>query len=140
MRAMVEAGRTPRPETAKAALVAPYNTDDYADALVETYETAVREAETRGLSHGASQRPRMTREQRQAREQGARDRTEKFGPLQAALAEEYGTFAARYLLSNTTVESITKGDTSFRGLDRPFRRAVILEKAAALGIDLSPYD
>jgi ribonuclease D len=140
LRAMVEAGRTPRTENAKAALVAPYNSDDYAGVLVETYETAAREADARRLSHGAAQRPRMTREQRQAREQGARDRTEKFPPVQAALAQEYGTFAARYLLSNTTVESITKGETSLTRMDRPYRRRVILEKAAALGIDLSLYD
>lgn len=140
LRAMVEAQRVPGPETAKAALVAPYNGDSHVDALIETYETALHEAEAQRLSHGPAPRPRMSREQRQAREQGARDRTEKFAPVQAALAQEYGTFAARFLVSNTMVESITKGDTSLSGLDRPYRRRVILEKAAALGIDLSRYD
>ena len=140
LRAMAETGHIPKPDTAKAALVAPFNTEAYAGELVDTYENALREANARGLSDGPAPRPRMSREERQRREQGARDRTEKFAPVQAALAQEYGNFAARYLLSNTMVESITKGDTSLRSLDKPYRRAVILKKAASLRIDLSRYD
>lgn len=139
LRTIVEASRTPRSETAAAALVAPFNNEHYSGALIEVYEAAVREADVRRLPHGAAPRPRMSREERQAREQGARDRTEKFAPVQAALAAEYGMFAARYLLSNTMVETITKGDATLTSLDRPYRRGVILEKADALGIDMSTY-
>ncbi len=139
LRAMVEAGRTPSSDSARAALIGPFQSAKYVDALTDCYEEAARDADARNLSKGPPQRPRMSREARMAREQGARDRTEKFAPVQAALAAEYGTFAARYLLSNTMVETITKGDATLTSLDRLYRRRVILEKSEALGIDLLPY-
>lgn len=139
LRAMVEVARILSDDTVRAALIGPFQSAKYVDALTGCYEEAAREADARGLSHGPAPRPRMSREARMAREQGARDRTEKFAPVQAALAAEYGTFAARYLLSNTMVETITKGEATLTTLDRPYRRRVILEKAEKLGIDLSPY-
>ncbi len=139
VRAIVTAPEAPTEEAARRAMVRGFDTPQYVEAVLKEYNRAAAEADSLGLSKNPPPRPRLSREERMAREQGARDRDEKFAPVQAALALRYGTFAARYILSNTLVGEITKHSDTLAGFDRPYRRDVILETAAELGISLEPY-
>ena len=95
------------------------------------------------LSRTPDKRPRLSpeahAEQRELRARGDRDRSLKFGPVQAALRERYGEFAGRYLLSNGLVQEITEGRARLSTLNRPYRRDLILGIAGELGIGLDDY-
>lgn len=97
------------------------------------------EADDRKLSRDLPERKRLTREEHAARQKAETDRRDKFAPVQEALAARYGTFAARMIMSNTLVGDILRGATTFGDLQRPYRRHIIRETAAGLGIDLEQY-
>ncbi len=62
-----------------------------------------------------------------------------FGPIQKALEQRFGTFTARYILSNRIVSSIIKGETSLEGLHHPLKLQLIQKEASDLQIDITPW-
>jgi len=103
-------------------------------------QEAADEADRLELSTALPPRVRPTREERQAQARADRDKHQLFAPIQARLAEEWGTFAARYLLSNGQVGDILRGETTLRGSGREARREILHRIAADLGLSLEAYD
>lgn len=80
----------------------------------------------------------LSREEHAAREQAGKDKIEKFAPLQEALAAAYGQFAARFILSNGTVNDLVLHDIHLADL-KPYRQTLLKDAAAKLGIDLGGF-
>ncbi len=110
--------------------------DELADRLDEFRE----KARQTGLSRSLPPREIFTPEQQEARSKANRDRIRKFTPIQQALAEKYGTHAARLILSSTAVNDLLSKAISLDGLKHAYRKKLVLDTAANLGIDLSHYE
>ena len=98
-----------------------------------------KEAEAQNLSREAPPKMHSTAEERAAKAQAVRDKTEKFEPVQAALSARFGTFAARYLFSKTKAEEILRGASRLYDLRPAYKPELIRSTAIELGIDLSAY-
>ena len=124
-------GGSPEREIYKS-LQKPYNTPEYSTRLLEAYATALREAEGQKMSKAKPRRERT----------GDYNQTDKdmlFAPVQEALAGKFGTYAARFLLSNGAVGDLLSHKKSLTTLGSVVRKEEILAAAAKLGLDMSAY-
>ena len=96
-------------------------------------------AEGKALSKSLPDRKRLSPEERAAKDIADRDRVEKFAPVQAALAARYGTFAARFILSNGQVSDLLEHKTTLGGMKQRYRRDLLLGLAREQGISLQDY-
>lgn len=72
--------------------------------------------------------------------QEAGDRDRVFAPIQAALIEQFGAHAAKFLLSNRVVSSILSGAITLQEIKPLYRQALIRGIAAKESIDLERYE
>ncbi len=77
-------------------------------------------------------------ESRATRAQQDAERAAVFAPIQQELVKRYGEHAARFMLSNGTVNEILKGNMSIGKL-KPYRQRLVAEIAAAQGLELGAY-
>lgn len=102
--------------------------------IKQTLQSAKSFAATEKLPTTLQGRTPLTPEQRAARDKGERDKEVLFLPIQQALGQRLGQFAARYLLSNGMVGNIVTGRIRLSDLP-PARQALIRETAAGLGLE-----
>ncbi len=116
----------------RRSLAGPFRTDRHVAQLVDAYTDAVREAGSQNLSQA-----RPPREKVPARVRIDRDRL--FTPVQNVLAERYGLFTARFLLSNGAVGDVLEGRRTLSTLGSGLRRDIITGIAQELGLDVARY-
>lgn len=92
------------------------------------------------LSAAKPRREWLSPAEQAIREQANRDKAGKFMPIQQALAQRFGTFAARFLLSGNTVNDILNRNLTISTLRCNYRQHLVRDTAAALGIDISSYE
>lgn len=92
------------------------------------------------LSTAKPRREWLSPTEQAAREQANRDKTNKFMPIQQALAQRFGTFTARFLLSGNTVNDILNRHLTIGTLRCNYRQHLVRDTAATLGIDISSYE
>ena len=113
------------------------------DPAIQQFTTKIRDIRTAasqlGLSDKLPGREHLTPAQHAAKEKAARDRTQKFLPIQQALAEKMGVFTARFIFSNTLVNELVTGKILLGGL-KAYRATLIRGFARELGIDLGDYE
>lgn len=124
-------GSSPERELYKS-LQKPYNTPEYSTRLLEAYANALREAETQKMSKSKPRRERTT-------DYNQTDKDALFAPVQEALAGRFGTFAARFMLSNGAVGDLLSHKKTLATLGSVARKEAILEEAGKLGLDMSGY-
>jgi ribonuclease D len=112
----------------------------FAERLSRSLATILAEANDLGLAKTPPPRQRLSPDERSARGRAKRDQEEKFAPIQQALAGRFGANAARYMLSNSLVNDLLKRSVTIKGLKHAYRRKLIRDIAAELGIDLSSYE
>lgn len=96
------------------------------------------EAEQLNLSNKLAPRPRSGN--RQWTRQALQEMHERFfTPIQQGLEARFGTFAARYLLSNSMVTKLLRGHIRLNEIPLAYKRKLIMELAAKQGIDLSEF-
>jgi ribonuclease D len=103
-------------------------------------EQARKAAADQKLSVQIERRPKPTPAQHAAFQKAADDRTEVFAPIQQALAQQFGSHAAKFLLSNNMVNSLLKGAITLQELKPAYRLALIRNIAATAGFDLGRYE
>lgn len=108
------------------------------EAVSKALTIIKNEANLLSLATVVSARKHPSQEDRLKREQAAKDQIEKFKPIQEQLAQEYGLFTARFVLSNGSVNDLLNQTTSLNQL-KPYRRELVLKMAQKVGIDLSDY-
>jgi len=104
--------------------------------VAATLAAAHAAAAAQNLSRQTGQKPRLSPEQRAARDQGERDKEVVFAPIQQELAARFGQNAARFLLSNGGVSQIVTGRSRIGQLPEG-RQQLLVEIAAALGLEAS---
>jgi len=107
------------------------------DALYDALDQWHAEASSQGWSKKkaafeAGSTPQM-------REQRARDKATVWQPIQQHLAGRFGEHAMRFLLSSTQVDALLNGRLTLANLQPPYRKALIVEAAAASGADVSAW-
>ncbi len=101
--------------------------------------TAIHDAATAlSLATRLPQRKYLTHDEQAEREQANKDKAEKFAPIQEALAQQFGIFAARFMLSNGTVNDLLLHTITLKDL-KPYRQELINNIAARESIDMSSY-
>lgn len=108
--------------------------DTIKDCLKELQE----EATVLTLATILPKRKSLTQAEHAAREQANKDKLEKFNPVQEALAADFGLYAARFMLSNGTVNDLLLETIKLSDL-RPYRQEQISRICTKLNIDLSKY-
>ena len=107
------------------------------------YQTALDEAEAKNLSKTGSGKQRMGDDEWQAimkiRAERQRTKDRIFVPIQKQIAEKYGSLLAPIILSGRVVDEIVAGETKITDLKHNYKRAIVVESAADLGIDLSTF-
>ena len=126
-----EEGMSPESALYKS-LQKPYNTPEYSTRLLEIYANALREAQDRKLSTSTPRRQRNN-------DYNQADKDVLFAPVQAALADKFGTFAARFLMSNGAVTDLLHHKKTLSTLGSEMRKEEILAAAKKLGLDMSGY-
>lgn len=95
---------------------------------------AAQAAQAQNRSRELQVRTPLSPAARAARDKGERDKELLFAPIQQELARRFGTFAARYLLSNGAVSQIVTGRTRISQLPQA-RQQLFFDLARALGLD-----
>jgi ribonuclease D len=126
-----EEGMSPESAIYKS-LQKPYNTTEYSNRLLETYANALRKAETQGLSRSKPRRERNN-------DYVQADKDALFAPVQVALADKFGIYAARFLLSNGAATDLLHHKKTLTTLGSKVRKEEILAAAEKLGLDMSGY-
>lgn len=114
------------------SLQKPYNTPEYSTRLLEAYANALREAEAQKMSRSKPRRERRN-------DYNQADKDVLFAPVQEALAGRFGTYAARFMLSNGAVGDLLSHKKTLSTLGSSVRKEAILEEAQKLGLDMSAY-
>ncbi len=117
-----------------------YRNAAFAARLASRLEAIRDEGDRLGLARTMPPRQRLSNGERVDREAAAKDKEEKFAPVQQALAARFGAHAARYILSNGTVNELLKRTMSIDGIKRAYKQKLVRETARDLGIDLSQYE
>lgn len=117
-----------------------FKNERFADELADRLDQFHAKATALKLLKTLPPREYFTPEQQAAKEKANRDRANKFVPVQQALAEQFGTHAARLILSTTAVNELLSKAISMNGLKHPYRQNLVKNAAASLGIDLSEYE
>lgn len=112
----------------------------FADKLSARLDDIYAEAEKSALSRELLPGNRRLTAGRIDKKQADRDKEEKFAPIQAALVARFGTHAARFILSNSTVNNLLRQTLTIASLKLNYRREIIMGIAGELGIDLSSYE
>jgi ribonuclease D len=113
--------------------------DHFAGELADRMKQLQAAAAGLGLSKVLPGRKNFTAAEHAAREKANKARIQKFGPIQEVLVEQYGTFAARYMLSNALVNELLLHNTRLSEL-KPYRQSLIRTIAGKSGIDLGEYE
>ncbi|WP_162944903.1 ribonuclease D [Flavisolibacter nicotianae] len=106
--------------------------------LLKQLEQAGRAATAQNLSPQKQHRPKPTPAQQAAMRKAAEDREKIFVPIKQALEQQYGSHAAKFILSNKMVNSLVNGVITLQELPS-YRQALIRNYAAAAGINLDRY-
>jgi ribonuclease D len=140
LRSLASGSLQPEDLPGSRGLYGGFNNAAFAERLAERIRVTHAEAGSLGLARALPPRLRVSNAERVDREAANRDKEEKFAPVQQALVKRFGEHAARFILSNGTVNDLLKRVTSISSLKRPYKRALILATAKELGIDLSSYE
>jgi len=140
VRALANGSMQPYDLLDESGLHRSFKNSRFADELADRIDALQDKAKVLQLSDKLPPREYFTPEQLAAREKANRDRTDKFVPIQQALAERFGTFAARLIFSTTAVNEVLSNAITISGLKHPYRSELVRSIAAELGIDLSDYE
>ena len=111
------------------------------DGAVSQLNATLKKArdEAAHLSDQLPPRERLSNEQYAAKEKAARDKARIFTPIQQALAARFGTYAARFMFSNSAVSDLLTSKVRV-GEMKPYRRDLLRDIAKELKIDLRDYE
>ena len=111
------------------------------DRFIKEFSARLKEIQKQSheLSDEKPRREQLSQEQHRAMEIINRDKIKKFAPVQEVLAERFGTFAARYILSNVAVSNILNKTTTIATMKHRYRADLIKNIASELGIDMGDY-
>jgi ribonuclease D len=112
----------------------------FAEKIAVRLRAIQAEATALHLSESKPRREWLSPAEQAIRENANRDKTGKFLPIQQALAERFGTFAARFLLSGNTVNEVLMRNITIGGLRCTYRQNLVRNTAADLGIDINSYN
>ena len=112
----------------------------FAAKLSTRMQNIRNEADGKDLSRTLPPRQRFSNSERVDRETANRDKEEKFAPVQQALVQRFGEHAARFILSNGTVNDLLKRMLTIGSLKRAYKQELVRSIAKELSIDLSAYE
>jgi ribonuclease D len=115
-----------------------YKNTRFANQLGDKLDDFHTEAERQNLSKTRPPR-QYNGDGRTSRSLMADQKEALFTPIQQALAQRFGEFAGRFILSNGTVNDILKGTQPISSLKRQYKQDLIKSIAQDQGIDLTPY-
>jgi ribonuclease D len=140
VRSLADGTLAPRDLPDAKGLYGGFRNSGFAAKLSARLETIRDEADDMALSHNPPPRQRFSNSERVDREAANRDKEEKFVPVQQALVERFGEHAARFILSNGTVNDLLKRMTTIGSLKRAYKQELVRSIAGELAIDLSAYE
>ena len=111
----------------------------FASELAKHLEQARKAATAQNLSSQKQGRPKLTPVQQAAIRKATDDREYVFAPIKRSLEQQFGSHAAKFLLSNKTVNSLLNGSITLQELPA-YRQTLIRDIAAAAGIALDRYN
>ncbi len=116
--------------------------EEFRHEITDCYNNAVKAAQDMGLPTEATGN-KLTREEREElNRQKAHMEAMKvkiFAPIQADMINEYGAFAARFILSNAKVNDLLKDGGRISDMRSDYKKNLILKSAQRLNINLGEY-
>ncbi|HET7898211.1 MAG TPA: hypothetical protein VFL47_11085, partial [Flavisolibacter sp.] len=110
----------------------------FATQLQKHLEQARKTAAIQNLSSQKQRRPKPTPAQQVRLRDAAGDRENVFAPIRQALEQQFGSHAAKFMLSNKMINSLLNGSILLQELPL-YRQELMREIAAAAGIALDRY-
>ncbi len=132
----------PRNWTSQVGIYPSLKNESFAESITQLYHGAVAKANEQKLNRKTDYQM-MTDEDRKrasiAKFENERIKQEVFQPIQQLIADRYGKFTSRYILSNAKVTDILQTDARIGDFKANYKKQLILRCADELGIDVNPF-
>jgi ribonuclease D len=139
IRALATGTRRPESIVQEPGVHPRFKNSRFVTQLAKQLAQTQKAATTQNLSSQKQRRPKPTPAQQAAMRKAADDRETVFVPIKRALEQQFGSHAAKFLLSNRVVNELLNGSITLQELPA-YRQALIRNLAAAEGVDLDRYD
>lgn len=117
--------------------------ENYCEFFIQKNDEFIKAAEVKSLSKSLDKKSYLSAEEWERRKQSMaekeRIKAEVFMPIKQSIAVKYGTSAASFILSNTLIEEIIRGNLKINDMKLSYRKELIQAIASELKLDLSPW-
>lgn len=111
-----------------------------ANEFASRLEGARKEAAAQQLPTEKTRAPRLTSDRQAAMRKAADDKEKVFAPIQQALEQRLGSYAAKVILNNRVVNELLNCSITLQDIKPVYRQELIREVATAAGISLKEYE